>query len=108
MSANDPEDLGTQNERTALSWERTALSLAAASLVVARLTFGRLGPFALLSVLIGLPVAFWVFVASRHRHRRDSRDVRREQSPGGRAPAALTAVTTVLVVTELAAILVYP
>ena len=39
--AGRPEPPGLANERTALSWQRTALSVVVAALVVARLTIDR-------------------------------------------------------------------
>jgi hypothetical protein len=98
-------DDGRANERTALAWQRTALSLAAASALLARLTFDRLGLMALLSI-VALPLSVWVFLESRQRYSRDAGVRPGTRSRDGRAPAALTLATAVTAATELAALLV--
>jgi uncharacterized membrane protein YidH (DUF202 family) len=97
---------GAQNERTALAWQRTALSLLAGSAAVARLTVGRLGPLALLCVVVAVPAAGWVFLESRSRYRRDAELTGRDRPRGGRAPAVLALLTVTIALTELAALLV--
>jgi uncharacterized membrane protein YidH (DUF202 family) len=96
MSAPD----GVQNERTALAWQRTALSLIAGSLIVARLTLGPLGAGALVNIVVALPLGTWALVESRRRYRRPAlgRD--------GRAPAAVALGTAAIALTEVVAILV--
>lgn len=97
---------GAQNERTALAWQRTALSLLAGAAVLSRLTFDRLGPVGLLSVGVALPLTLWVFVESRGRYR-DTAEIRLRSRPrGGRAAAALTLVLVIMAATELASIFV--
>jgi uncharacterized membrane protein YidH (DUF202 family) len=107
---------GVQNERTALAWQRTALSLMAGSALLARLTFDRLGAFSLASVLVGLPLGLWVFLESRRRYRHQAivrpRRAATEQAPSGVvrsrehwAPAMLTIAVAVAAATELAALL---
>jgi hypothetical protein len=98
-------DQGAQNERTALAWQRTALSLLAGSAAVCRLTIDRLGPLALMCVVVAAPAAGWVFLESRGRYRHDAEIQARERPRGGRAPAALALVTTTIALTELAALL---
>jgi uncharacterized membrane protein YidH (DUF202 family) len=98
-------DDGRANERTALAWQRTALSLAAASALLSRLTFDRLGLMALLSVF-ALPLSVWVLLESRWRYSHDAGVQLRLRSRDGRAPAALTVATAVTAATELAALLV--
>ena len=95
---------GRQNERTALAWQRTALSLLAGAVVLSRLTYDRLGFLSLSSLALALPLCLWVFVESRGRYRHDA-GIRLRPSPrGGRAPAVLTAGLACLALTELAAI----
>lgn len=92
---------GLANERTALAWHRTALAIVAGSALITRLAYQQIGPLALLSVGVALPLGLWVFVESRARY--DTR--RRARSRGGRAPAALVVATAAVGVTELAALL---
>jgi uncharacterized membrane protein YidH (DUF202 family) len=94
---------GVQNERTALAWQRTALSLMAGSAIVSRLTFERLGAVSLASVLLALPLALWVFLESRRRYRGEAVGRPSPGHRGGRATAALSAAIVVIAVTELAA-----
>ena len=49
-----PFDKGLQPERSALAWQRTALSIAVGSLVFGRILSESLGLWALLPMLIGL------------------------------------------------------
>ncbi len=66
-----PRDPGLQPERTALAWQRSALSLAGVSAVVARLTFDTVGWVAVFVLVTGLGHAAVVFATSqRHYHRR--------------------------------------
>lgn len=88
MSERPYADAAAQNERTSLSWQRTALSVAAAAGVLARLGFDVLGPWALVGVVVAVPISGWLLVESRSRYGRVSR--------GGRAPAALALATSVL------------
>jgi uncharacterized membrane protein YidH (DUF202 family) len=64
-----PRDPGLQPERTALSWQRSALALAAATIVIGRLTFSAVGLVALFVVAVGVIHAAVVF-ATAHRHYR--------------------------------------
>ncbi len=60
-------DQGAQNERTRLAWQRTLLSMAVCSLVVARLTATR-APVAGLCIALAT-VALGAVLATRARHR---------------------------------------
>ncbi len=101
-SSRDP---GVGNERTALAWQRTALSLVAGSAVVARLTVGSLGPAALACLVFSALVGMWVLAESRGRYERDG-DLRHRAHPrGGRAAFGLAAATTVVCLTQLVAVL---
>jgi uncharacterized membrane protein YidH (DUF202 family) len=93
-----PDDPGTAGERTALAWQRTALTVIAGALLVSRLTLDTLGPAAFAVVVVAVPIAVWVLVESRLRHRRGIRQ-------GGRAAAGLTAAVVALAATELVALL---
>ncbi len=65
LSDRDP---GLQPERTALAWQRTALSMAAAAAIVARLTVGRLGVITLIVLAFCLAHAAVLFRNSRRRY----------------------------------------
>lgn len=98
---------GAQNERTALAWQRTALSLMVASTIVLRLTAVELGALALVGVAIAFPLAFWVFLESRWRYRHHAGLQQRGRPRGGRAGAALVSAMVLLAWLELAAIFRY-
>lgn len=104
MSVRDPEP-GVYNERTALAWQRTALGLLAGAAIVSRLALGSLGVFAAVAVVVAMPLTGWVLWASRRRYHAHAGRRFRLRQRGGRAPAALAAVTVVIGVTELAALL---
>ncbi len=98
---------GVQNERTALAWQRTALSLIAGSAALTRLTFDRLGFVSLVSVVVTVPLCAWVLTHSRNRYqRRVSTAAHQSGGHGGIASAALTLSVVVMALTELAALLI--
>jgi uncharacterized membrane protein YidH (DUF202 family) len=97
-------DPGISNERTALAWQRTALSLMAGSAVLTRLTMEHLGPLALVSVALALPLSLWVFFASRGRYSRDAGIGAKPRSRDGRVPTALTIAIAIVALTEVAAL----
>jgi uncharacterized membrane protein YidH (DUF202 family) len=98
-------DEGRANERTALAWQRTALSLMAGTAILARLTFDRLGVAAVVVLGVALLLAMWVLVESRGRYEHDTGRRPRPRSRGGRAPATLAVATVVVGLTETAALL---
>ena len=63
-----PFDPGLQPERTLLSWRRTCLALAVASLVSVRFAAEILGVAAIAFGVVGLVIA--AYVAAGHRYRR--------------------------------------
>lgn len=96
---------GLQNERTALAWQRLAIAVIAGSAALARLTFDRLGPYALLS-LLSIPVGIWVLIESNRRYHHEAGPERRAAERGGRAHAAIAGSIAFLAVIQLAAIAV--
>lgn len=69
MSENPRRDPGLQPERTALAWQRSALSLAGVSAVVARLTYGVVGPLAVVVLATGLAHTAVLFATSQRHYR---------------------------------------
>ncbi|GAA3673704.1 hypothetical protein GCM10022237_36620 [Nocardioides ginsengisoli] len=99
-------DTGLANERTLLGWQRTALSIVVAAVVLGRLTIGRLGVVAAVLVAAAGLVALWVSVESRWRYAQQ-RGERSRQRPrrGGRATLSLSVATSLLVLCEALALL---
>jgi uncharacterized membrane protein YidH (DUF202 family) len=96
------EALGVSNERTALAWQRTALSLLAAAAIIARLTWTELGALAAVPLAGAVMLSGWVFWESRGRYAHDAGTRPRARARGGRAPTALTVAITLIALTELA------
>lgn len=105
MSDGHLHDPGLQNERTALAWQRTALSMVAASAVMARLTWSSGGITALVILVVAAALSTWVFVESRGRYDHSARVRLRARSRGGRAPLALTVAASLLAAVEVVALL---
>lgn len=98
-------DVGLANERTALAWQRTALSLAAAAAILGRLTFTRVGFLAVAVLGVALLLCGWVFTESRWRYHQHSGVRSRRQPRGGRATLALATAAILIALTELVALL---
>jgi hypothetical protein len=101
MSEGPPTDF---HERTALAWQRTSLAIVAGSAVLTRITIGRIGLVALLSVVIGAPLGLWVMFESRERYRSRVASPSAAFDRGGRAAAALAVATFAVGVTGLVAV----
>lgn len=97
-------DDGLSNERTALAWQRTALSLLVGAAITGRLTFDRLGTGAIAPLVMAAGLAAWVFAESRLRYRDGPDRRRRTRGRGGRAALALTVSTVLIALTEIAAL----
>jgi uncharacterized membrane protein YidH (DUF202 family) len=97
-------DPGVGNERTALAWQRTALSVLAGAAIVGRLAFSELGVAALVGPAIAVPLSAWILIEGSARYQRRASSVGARRS-GGRGPAFLGCATLVLLLTELAAVL---
>lgn len=98
-------DRAVSNERTALAWQRTALSLVAAAAILARLTMEDVPLVAVGLLMAALGLTTWVFLASRRRYAGTAGLHAGAVGRGGRAPAALALATCLLCITELAALL---
>lgn len=62
-------DRSLQNERTALAWRRTALSLLVATVTIAKVTSLHEGVLAWAWLLVGIPGALAVLVLSSRTYR---------------------------------------
>lgn len=96
-------DDGAQNERTALAWTRTSLSLLVGVVLAARLTAGTLGVAAVVFgiVVVPLALAMLVWAGRRYRLAHDALHAA-EALPDGRLPALVTLVTLLLALLEIA------
>lgn len=99
-------DTGLANERTALAWQRTALSLVVGAAILGRLTFDDLGWWAVAILGVAAVISAWVFVESRWRYVQHRGTRHRGRGRGGRASLALCVATCLIGITEAAALLV--
>lgn len=97
-------DVGLSNERTALAWQRTALSLVAGAAILGRLTLAQLGWVAIVLLGVAILLCLWVFAESRLRYAQQLDLRRRARKRGGRAPLFLTVATFLIAVTEMVAL----
>lgn len=98
-------DAGASNERTALSWQRTALSLVAGAAAMVRLTAADLGVAAALPLGVAILLSGWVFLESGGRYRHDAGIRSRGRSRSGRAPCALSLAVVLMSGTGLVAVM---
>ncbi len=96
-----PWDIGLQNERTGLAWQRTMLSGLACGLLVARLLADVSLTLALLAGLLALGAAAAFGAVALRRFRLNARALAAGRHLDDARPAALA--TGLLVVTALAA-----
>lgn len=96
---------GLQNERTALAWQRMALSVLAGSAIITRVTLDRLGVVALIGLAVTVPLCVWVLVESERRYRHDAGPRARARSRSGRTHAVLAFAVALLGTTELIALI---
>ncbi|MBS43025.1 MAG: hypothetical protein CMH83_07700 [Nocardioides sp.] len=103
--AGDPPP-AVQAERTGLAWQRTAIALLVASLVLARLGVLEHGVRALVVPALAVPLCVAVLLLSRrHRAREAGADERPASGPTGALGAALAAATAALCLAELGVLL---
>ncbi|MBY4208117.1 DUF202 domain-containing protein [Rhodococcus fascians] len=98
-------EFGAQNERTALAWHRTALAMLTMAAVLARLMFDRIGIVGLGTVIAGIAVTAWMFLASRAQYEGHAAIRPGYRARDGRTGAALTGLILVFATTELIALL---
>jgi putative membrane protein len=97
-------DPGLQPERTALAWQRTALSIAAAVLIVVRLTVGSVGALAVVVLVFCLGHAVVLLHSSRRRYDARTGAVARQPWSVGVHGALLAVQVLLLAALELAAL----
>lgn len=87
-----PFDKGLQPERSALAWQRTALSIAVGSLLFGRILATSLGLWALLPMLAGLCMSAALGVKAHQRYAHHHRTLTSGNGflADGRLHAALT------------------
>ncbi|KRE39493.1 hypothetical protein ASG73_04055 [Janibacter sp. Soil728] len=95
---------GAQPERTALSWQRTALASAGGAAIIARHSGETLGPAAVVILLATLALAGTAFVLGRQRYA--TAPVEPSRRRDGRAPFALALAVGAMALTELLALAV--
>lgn len=95
---------GAQPERTALSWQRTALATATGAAIIARHTGGTLGPAAVIILLGTLALAAAAFVLGRRRYA--TAPVESSRRRDGRAPFVLALAVLTMAVAELLALVI--
>ena len=100
-----PRNPGLQPERTALAWQRSALALAAATIVIGRLTFSAVGLAALLVVALGLVHASVVFATAQRHYRLRTGGPQVSTWPIGVHAALLSAQVAALGILEIVAVL---
>lgn len=92
---------GLAPERTVLAWQRSALALAAATIVVGRLTWGSVGIIALVVVALGLGHTAVIFVTAQRYYRNRTGSALVTQWPVGVHAALLSLQVTLLAILEL-------
>ena len=98
-------DQGIANERTALAWQRTALSLVAGSAIIARLAVESAGLVVLLPLAAAAILGLWIFTESQARYRHSAGRRPRPGGRGGRAALSTATATSLIAVAELMMIL---
>lgn len=99
-------DIGVQNERTALAWLRTALSLLVAMGAAARVAAEARPAAGIVIALLGLPAGLTLLLSARVRYRRAHQGLTRgDLLPSGRLPALTAGLVTLLGVAGLLYIL---
>ncbi|MFD7106013.1 DUF202 domain-containing protein [Streptomyces celluloflavus] len=102
-----PWDPGLQPERTALAWQRTALSQVTVALGLAHVTSHHSLPLTIALLLVALPLTAVLLHAVSRRTARTDHQLRSTTSlRQGRLPYALTALTVTTGIAALAFLVV--
>lgn len=92
---------GAQPERTAMSWQRTALATMTGSMIITRHSAPILGAPVLFVLVISIGLTAAAFILGRRRYALPAAEPSRRRD--GRAPAALAAAMCVMALTEILA-----
>ncbi|UVF79362.1 DUF202 domain-containing protein [Gordonia mangrovi] len=90
-------DTGVADERTSLSWQRTALAVMAGGAIMCRLMVDNWGIWSVVPLVAGLGLGGWSFAEARLRHPR-------QRSRGGRAALLVALAVAVLGLCEAIAL----
>lgn len=99
-----PQRAGLQHERTALAWQRTALSLGVGAMALTRLAYPRVGAAGLICLLAVPLTAFVLRRSSKRYHHRGGSDAG-HLAADGVAGMALVLAVLVMCLTGLAIVL---
>jgi len=99
-----PQPPGLQNERTALAWQRTALSLGVGAMALTRFAYPHIGAPGLIC-LLAVPLTAAVLLQSSKRYRHRGGSGVRILAGDGLAGLALVLAVLVMCLTGLAIVL---
>ncbi|MBA8825111.1 putative membrane protein [Saccharopolyspora lacisalsi] len=95
--AENPWDIGLQNERTTLAWSRTALSFVVGGLVVVRFIAHSSTTLAIVFAAVTLPLAVVITWLAWRRYRRGQHRLHgRSPLPDGALPGAVAALAVLV------------
>lgn len=97
MTALDP---GVANERTSMSWQRTALAGLAGAAIITRLTWDAVGVFSLAPLAFSVVTAGWIFREGALRYLHAGTTRRRD----GLMPLLVAAVVTSACLVQVASV----
>lgn len=97
MTALDP---GVANERTSMSWQRTALAGLAGAAIITRLTWDAVGVFSLAPLAFSSVTAGWIFREGALRYLHAGTTRRRD----GLMPLLVAAVVTSACLVQVASV----
>ena len=97
-ASDRPFDCGLQAERTALAWQRTALSFGVAALMAARLLTNLFSTAGFIFGVLGVAIMLLLFVVGQRRYRSNHAHVAAARtlhvSPDGALPLAFCSLIT--------------